>query len=57
MAPALLFLLLLANDREIIGPLANSPRSNWFGGAIVVAIALMGSAYGVVSIFPSLIPK
>jgi len=57
MAPALLFLLLLANDREIIGPLANSVKSNWFGGAIVVAIALMGSAYGIISVFPNLIPK
>ncbi|HEY7980329.1 MAG TPA: divalent metal cation transporter [Candidatus Eremiobacteraceae bacterium] len=57
MAPALVFLLLLANDREIIGSLANSARSNWFGGAIVVAIALMGTAYGVITVFPDLIPK
>ncbi len=57
MAPALLFLLLLANDHEIIGALANNARSNWFGGAIVVAIALMGSAYGIISVFPNLIPR
>jgi len=57
MAPALLLLLLLANDREIIGPLANGPRSNLLGGAIVVLIALMGSAYGIVTVFPHVIPK
>ncbi|HKW44575.1 MAG TPA: divalent metal cation transporter [Candidatus Eremiobacteraceae bacterium] len=57
MAPALLFLLLLANDREIIGPLANTARSNWIGGAIVVVIALMGSAYGIIAVFPNLVAK
>jgi Mn2+/Fe2+ NRAMP family transporter len=57
MAPALLLLLLLANDREIIGPLANGVRSNLVGGAIVVAIALMGSAYGIITVFPQVLPK
>ncbi|HME80649.1 MAG TPA: divalent metal cation transporter [Candidatus Eremiobacteraceae bacterium] len=57
MAPALLFLLLLANDREVIGSLANGPKSNLIGGAIVIAIALMGSAYGVITVFPQVIPK
>ena len=57
MAPALLFLLLLANDREIMGDLANRWRSNLAGGVIVVLIALMGTAYGVITVFPSLVPK
>jgi Mn2+/Fe2+ NRAMP family transporter len=57
MAPALLFLLLLANDREIIGPLANGLRSNLVGGVIVVLISLLGTAYGVVTVFPQVIPK
>jgi Mn2+/Fe2+ NRAMP family transporter len=57
MAPALLFLLLLANDREIIGPLANGIKSNLLGGAIIVTIALMGAAYGIITVFPALIPK
>jgi len=57
MAPALLFLLLLANDREVIGPLANGLKSNLIGGAIVIAIALMGSAYGLITVFPQVIPK
>ena len=57
MAPALLFLLLLANDREVIGPLANGWKSNALGGAIVIIIALMGSAYGVMTVFPNIIPR
>lgn len=57
MAPALLFVLLLANDREIMADLANRWRSNLAGGLIIVMIALMGSAYGLITLFPSLLPK
>ena len=57
MAPALVFLLLLANDKEVIGPLANGVRANVIGGSIAVVIALMGSAYGIVTIFPNLVPR
>ena len=57
MAPALLFLLLLANDREIMGTLANGVKSNLLGGIIVIAIALMGAAYGAITIFPGLLAK
>jgi Mn2+/Fe2+ NRAMP family transporter len=57
MAPALLLLLLLANDREIMGDLANGRLGNWAGGTIVVAIAVVGALYGVITAFPSLLPK
>jgi len=57
MAPALLFLLLLANDRAIMGPLANGFKSNVLGGAIVIAIAIMGAAYGAITVLPGLLPK
>jgi Mn2+/Fe2+ NRAMP family transporter len=57
MAPALLLLLLLANDREIMGGLANGRWANAAGGTIVVAIALMGSLYGLVTAFPNLLGK
>ena len=57
MAPALVFLLLLANDRDVIGSLANGIKSNLLGGAIVVLITLMGTAYGLITVFPGLIPK
>ncbi len=46
MAPALLFLLLLVNDAEIMGGLANGRLANLAGGAIITAIALAGAVYG-----------
>ena len=57
MAPALLLLLLLANDAEIMGDLANGRWANLAGGTIVVAIALVGALYGVITAFPNLLPK
>jgi Mn2+/Fe2+ NRAMP family transporter len=57
MAPALLLLLLLANDREIMGDLANGRWGNLAGGAIVVAISAIGALYGVITVFPGLIGK
>ncbi len=57
MAPALLLLLLLANDREIMGDLANGRLANVAGGAIVVAIAVIGALYGVITAFPGLLGK
>lgn len=57
MAPALLFLLLLVNDREIMGNLANRWHANLAGGTIVVAISLIGALYGVITVFPNLLGK
>lgn len=55
MAPALLFVLLLVNDREIMGSLANGFRSNLAGGLVIVSISLLGAAYGIVTVFPHLV--
>jgi Mn2+/Fe2+ NRAMP family transporter len=55
MAPALLLLLLLVNDREIMGVHANSWRGNLVGGAIVIVLVLVGSAYGIITVFPGLL--
>jgi len=55
MAPALLFLLLLVNDREIMGDLANGWRTNLAGGVIVTGISLVGALYGVITVFPNLL--
>jgi Mn2+/Fe2+ NRAMP family transporter len=55
MAPALLFLLLLVNDREIMGAQANGVLGNLVGGAIVVALTLVGAAYGIITVFPGLL--
>ena len=57
MAPALLFLLLLVNDREIMSGLANGWRANAAGGTIVVAISLVGAFYGAITVFPALLGK
>jgi Mn2+/Fe2+ NRAMP family transporter len=55
MAPALLFLLLLVNDREIMRDLANSWRANLAGGTVIVGISLVGALYGVITVFPGLL--
>ncbi|HLH48526.1 MAG TPA: divalent metal cation transporter [Roseiarcus sp.] len=55
MAPALLLLLLLVNDREIMGAHANTWRANLVAGTIVGALVLAGAAYGVVTVFPNLL--
>ena len=57
MAPALLLLLLLVNDREIMGALANGWRANLAGGTIIVTISLVGALYGVIAVFPGLLGK
>ena len=57
MAPALLLLLLLVNDGEIMGAQANGWRANLAGGTIVAGIALVGALYGVITVFPDLLGK
>lgn len=57
MAPALLFVLLLVNDREIMGNLANSRAANVAGGAVTIGIAAVGALYGVVTAFPQLLTQ
>ncbi len=55
MAPALLLLLLLANDREIMRDLANGWWANLAGGTIIVTISAIGALYGVITVFPNLL--
>jgi Mn2+/Fe2+ NRAMP family transporter len=50
MAPALLFVILLVNDREIMGNLANSRLANAAGITITAAICLVGATYGLITI-------
>lgn len=42
--------LLLANDREIMGELANGLRANLAGGAIIIGISIVGALYAVMLI-------
>jgi Mn2+/Fe2+ NRAMP family transporter len=57
MAPAIVFVLILINDREVMGTYANGWRMNLAGGAVVVFIALAGTLYGIVTVFPGLFGK
>ena len=49
MPPALVFLLILANDREIMGSNVNSRTTNFFGILITALVTAAGSAYAIVA--------
>jgi Mn2+/Fe2+ NRAMP family transporter len=44
---ALVFLILLARDRELMGKWANKAATNWIAIAIVAFISISGAAYGI----------
>ncbi len=52
MPAAMLFLLLLLNDRELMGEHVNSPRRNAISIAIMIGLIVCNSLYGVVTLFP-----
>ncbi|GAC1585868.1 MAG: hypothetical protein NVS3B28_09100 [Candidatus Velthaea sp.] len=52
MPPALIFLLLLVNDRSVAGDLVNSWHANIAAGAVAVGICGIGALYAVVLLFP-----
>ena len=49
MPPALVFLLILANDREIMGSNVNSRATNFLGVLITALVTAAGSAYAIVA--------
>lgn len=51
MPAALVFLLMLANDRELMGPQANPLWVNIVGGAVAILVGLAGTAYALVAAF------
>ena len=51
---ALVFLLLLLNDKPVMGELLNTRRQNITNLAIVVIVVLMSTLLGVQTLFPSL---
>jgi hypothetical protein len=57
MALALLLLLLLVNDREVMGDLANCWRANFGGPDHGVGITLVGALDGIITLFPDLLGK
>ncbi len=52
MPAAMLFLLMLLNDRELMGEHVNSPRRNAVSIAIMAALILCNGLYGIVSLYP-----
>ncbi len=51
---ALVFLILLLNDRKRMGDYCNTVWENLIGGLIVVAIIVLSTLYGVSVLFPNL---
>jgi Mn2+/Fe2+ NRAMP family transporter len=52
MPPALALLLLLVNDREVMGEYANGVWANWAGVTVTVLLICAGLAYGLATVFP-----
>ncbi len=55
MAPALAFVILLANDRAIMGSLANGRLANVAAGTVMLAVSVLGLAYTAMVLFPKLL--
>ncbi|MHB8668284.1 MAG: NRAMP family divalent metal transporter [Burkholderiales bacterium] len=51
---ALVFLILLLNDRQTMGDYCNNAWQNLIGGFIVMAIVVLSSLYGISVMFPNL---
>ena len=51
---ALVFLILLLNDRQAMGDYCNTPLQNLLGGVIVLSIVILSTLYGVSVLFPGL---
>jgi Mn2+/Fe2+ NRAMP family transporter len=51
---ALVFLILLLNDRKTMGERCNTPAQNLIGGFIVVSIIILSTLYGFSVLFPNL---
>ena len=44
---SLVFMVMLANDRELMGRFANRRRTNVIGVAVIAFVAIAGTAYGI----------
>ncbi len=55
MPAAMLFLLMLINDRELMGVHVNGPMRNAVSIAIMVALILCNALYGLATVFPHLL--
>ncbi|MGH9684077.1 MAG: NRAMP family divalent metal transporter [Candidatus Acidiferrales bacterium] len=57
MPPALAFLLLLVNDREVMGEHVNRPWENAAGIAVTVLLICAGIGFGLATVFPGLLGR
>lgn len=55
MPSALLFLLMLLNDQEIMGDFVNRPMQNVLAAAVVLLLVLVNGLYGLTIVFPHLL--
>lgn len=55
MPAAMLFLLLLLNDGEIMGSHVNKPWQNWAAGLIVGGLVVINGVYGLTVVFPHIL--
>jgi Mn2+/Fe2+ NRAMP family transporter len=53
---ALIFLIMIANDGAIMGKWKNTPRWNVVSWSVATIIILLSTSYGLVVLFPNLIP-
>ena len=51
---ATMFLLLLCNDKAVLGPFVNGRKTNVFSGAVVIALLLLSVILTVAVVFPSI---
>jgi len=51
---ALVFLILLLNDKQTMGEYCNTLSQNFIGGLIIVAIIVLSTCYGISALFPTL---
>ncbi len=52
MPAAMLFLLMLLNDRELMGAHVNSPQRNFWSVVILVTLIVCNALYGIATVFP-----
>lgn len=55
MPPALLFLLLLVNDRDLMGEHANTFWQNCAGATVTVLLVCAGLGFGIATVYPSIL--
>ena len=53
MPAAMLFLLMLLNDRELLGEHVNSPLRNALSIGVMVLLIVCNGLYGLVTVFPN----